>query len=538
MIHFTRWRASSTPRQGFTIIELLVVIAIIAVLAAILFPLFSKASEKANQSTCMSNQRQIAAAILIYAQDHDETLPGSEVWSAINLPPKLLVCKTADRSYRISYFYHTGLGDKSLGNLGADPQAVFLTADGAGPANLGGTVSYLEERHSGKLIGSFADGHVVLCSATDLFPSIRPRTLLFSPMNINYLRDTAPFWGEHGFSGFLFDQVMYSWSSDVWAADGNAGTRGKDDALLQEMQSCNAACLVNGIDSNFVKVAFYEELPDWFDDAAWAKVTENFRQGARFAKMGGCAGLAIDTEYIAYQYDPNWEGYQNSPHDLPAMKAKVHERMRAVTAAMLQEFPNMVLLTLPEGMLCYGELYTDLFAGMLKGMADANASGGLHVMTEGTYHMLDAGSLAAYPGQVNAIIAKYPSPLVNYWYKRCSVAMGVWPLGYYREVYDANGNFLGYSGREENFGDQLVGSYADKSAWYSPEVFASQMAGVNTCSATYNWIYGHGDVFCQWTQDQRYYYQQYHHSSFGNVLLPTDKNVDAYLDVIANQTRH
>jgi prepilin-type N-terminal cleavage/methylation domain-containing protein len=47
-------------RHGFTLIELLVVIAIIAILAAILFPVFARAREKARQTTCTSNQRQIA----------------------------------------------------------------------------------------------------------------------------------------------------------------------------------------------------------------------------------------------------------------------------------------------------------------------------------------------------------------------------------------------------------------------------------------------------------------------------------------------
>lgn len=62
-------------RRGFTLIELLVVIAIIAILAAILFPVFAKAREKARQSSCLSNVKQIATAILSYAQDYDEIMP-------------------------------------------------------------------------------------------------------------------------------------------------------------------------------------------------------------------------------------------------------------------------------------------------------------------------------------------------------------------------------------------------------------------------------------------------------------------------------
>ncbi len=59
-------------RRGFTLIELLVVIAIIAILAAILFPVFARAREKARQTSCLSNMKQLATAYLMYAQDYDE----------------------------------------------------------------------------------------------------------------------------------------------------------------------------------------------------------------------------------------------------------------------------------------------------------------------------------------------------------------------------------------------------------------------------------------------------------------------------------
>src|SRR5579871_3500922 len=72
----TSTRDSHRPvRFGFTLIELLVVIAIIAILAAILFPVFAQAREKARQTMCLSNMKQISLAVLMYVQDYDEVTP-------------------------------------------------------------------------------------------------------------------------------------------------------------------------------------------------------------------------------------------------------------------------------------------------------------------------------------------------------------------------------------------------------------------------------------------------------------------------------
>ncbi len=82
-------------RKAFTLIELLVVIAIIAILAAILFPVFAQARAKARQASNLSNLKQIGLAVLMYAQDYDETmvpylLPrvggGTVWWHGITLP--------------------------------------------------------------------------------------------------------------------------------------------------------------------------------------------------------------------------------------------------------------------------------------------------------------------------------------------------------------------------------------------------------------------------------------------------------------------
>lgn len=73
-------------RRGFTLIELLVVIAIIAILAAILFPVFAKAREKARQTSCLSNLKQLGLGFMMYAQDYDEIIPGWKVSGACGTP--------------------------------------------------------------------------------------------------------------------------------------------------------------------------------------------------------------------------------------------------------------------------------------------------------------------------------------------------------------------------------------------------------------------------------------------------------------------
>ncbi len=70
--------------HAFTLIELLVVIAIIAILAAILFPVFAQAREKARETVCISNARQIGLQVRMYVADYDEVMP---IFYAYNSQP-------------------------------------------------------------------------------------------------------------------------------------------------------------------------------------------------------------------------------------------------------------------------------------------------------------------------------------------------------------------------------------------------------------------------------------------------------------------
>ena len=215
---------SRTLKPGFTLIELLVVIAIIAILAAILFPVFAQAREKARQTSCLSNSKQYATAILMYAQDYDEAIPMSVyptptgiVTFYLAIDPyvknkQVAVCPSEPQAMKlVDFFGFVAPNTPDYTSYGANLD-LFVANGFGGPlspcptlattsrsaetvmtydanvtvgANMDRSVS-VQARHNESFVANFVDGHAKSIKVTDtrmtapqflVLPNVTPRAI-------------------------------------------------------------------------------------------------------------------------------------------------------------------------------------------------------------------------------------------------------------------------------------------------------------------------------------------------------------------------
>lgn len=183
-------------RRGFTLIELLVVIAIIAILAAILFPVFARAREKARQSSCLSNVKQLMLAFMQYKQDYDERWPVMYWNSSLNrwepygiywggeIAPyikntQIFLCPSKTDRY-CSYIYNVYLSGRMDGDI-QDPAERIAIGDSTGDGWWGidgytmvlygsGNCRLKPVHNEGANFG-YCDGHGKWLAATNWKPS-------------------------------------------------------------------------------------------------------------------------------------------------------------------------------------------------------------------------------------------------------------------------------------------------------------------------------------------------------------------------------
>lgn len=214
----------TSRRTGFTAVELITVIVAISTLFSTLFPSLtnSLSARKGRETQCVNNQRQLAISFMMYAQEHEEQLPGANWLESTNIrggikfgEHQILICPeekglkaTADDNSPVSYGYNgllieadgKGMGIGSLGY----PTGIALLADTtpAGTIKLPGVVGgsmgrtgnavEVAYRHSGNTIVSFCDGHVEL---------VKPSNVRSIDSEINMAFITAPALGHLWYQG-------------------------------------------------------------------------------------------------------------------------------------------------------------------------------------------------------------------------------------------------------------------------------------------------------------------------------------------------
>lgn len=171
-------------KAAFTLIELLVVIAVIGILASLLLPALASAKERAKSLGCQGNLKQIGMAVIMYANEHNDSIPAYSTWPADlvdQLCPrtasKLTVwtCPTAFSRHPYLQTYGINAEGTAWSTTGVrlstwfrTPSVTFLFSDSSWNTGgwYSGTVGYHTDYidrdiiHSGGASYAFVDGHV------------------------------------------------------------------------------------------------------------------------------------------------------------------------------------------------------------------------------------------------------------------------------------------------------------------------------------------------------------------------------------------
>ncbi|HEY3781039.1 MAG TPA: prepilin-type N-terminal cleavage/methylation domain-containing protein [Fimbriimonadaceae bacterium] len=159
--------------KAFTLIELLVVIAIIAILAAILFPVFAQAKEAAKKTSCLSNQKNIVTASMMYGNDYDdEVVPTTFYynsdytityfwWGAVSYGPAPTYTPVVDPTKGLLYPYtKSGAIQDCPDNQGIKPDpysgSPFAYAMNGGVDGFGGVPNWISQ-----LPGPFNNPYII-----------------------------------------------------------------------------------------------------------------------------------------------------------------------------------------------------------------------------------------------------------------------------------------------------------------------------------------------------------------------------------------
>lgn len=267
-------------RRGFTLIEMLVVIAIIAILAGMLFPVFARARDTANQAVCISNLRQLGVSIRLYGDDYDDRFPlavdftdqplSASAWAGSGIPGAVAnvarLENTSDpidgdsNGGRIDHILRPYVrneevfrcpGDTGFGGIvGAASTEPFVLYNLPPIVPLWQQTRYYSARN--KRPTSYWGGTSYLYR-TELGLWMKPTTELWKPDNVNVLFDGAHYWHTR-----LHRRPIYSpGSPNLDLADVNKGS-------ITTLFS----------DGRVRALTWQENVDCWYNSARWVQISD------------------------------------------------------------------------------------------------------------------------------------------------------------------------------------------------------------------------------------------------------------------------
>ncbi|MCE5307693.1 MAG: hypothetical protein LLG20_08620 [Acidobacteriales bacterium] len=256
-----------------------------------------------------------------------------------------------------------------------------------------------------------------------------PKTICFSTAPNAYLTDHAAEI-KKSYDGFFFNGG--SWEDAAKRFVGVNGAKPEAQAWMDEARRNLAALRRAGATENFLTILYPGEgewpTPERLLSSDYTKhKAEQYAAIGLTARRLGFRGVCIDIEYPYPRYDLDNPIYRYENYTAGQLTKAAHAQGRAVMHALLDTFPEAVVILLPGG-LRDRVIPTEYQVGMLETMTERDAPGGFHLGTEFSYYVRDdVTSLATTRFEDPAPALLAGRKVMDYWRRRCSMAPGVWP---------------------------------------------------------------------------------------------------------------